>query len=78
VPIGDRDRTRTRHSMQYVVRNARSEPVTVQVRQGGLARNAVVLTESQASERENASTMVWNVRVPANGQTRVTATIETD
>lgn len=73
-----KDRTRTRYSMQYLVRNARAEPVTVELRQSNLGGNAVVLAESQASERRNASTLVWQVRVPANGQTRLTARIETD
>ncbi|MFN9250797.1 MAG: DUF4139 domain-containing protein [Brevundimonas sp.] len=72
----DQNNSRTRYEMAYDVRNARREPVTVEVRQIGLGRNGRLISESQTGERPNADTRVWQVRVPANGTTRVTATFE--
>ncbi|MFN3352250.1 MAG: DUF4139 domain-containing protein [Brevundimonas sp.] len=74
----DQNNARTRYEMEYVVRNARREPVTVELRQSGLGRAGRVLAESQTSERPNADTRVWQVRVPANGSTRLTATFEVE
>lgn len=68
---------RSRYSMSYVVRNARSEPATVQVVQPGLWRDGKVVTESAPSKRLNASTLAWDVVVPANGETTLTFTVET-
>jgi hypothetical protein len=68
---------RSRFKMQYVVRNARSSAATVEVRQGGLWRNGTVLEESIKSTRPDAYTVQWAVPVPANGETRLTFTIET-
>jgi hypothetical protein len=70
-------RLRTRYEMSYLVRNARPAPVTVTVRQGGLGRDARVTEESQASRRIDAYNAAWEVAVPANGETRLSATIET-
>ena len=70
-------RSRTRYEMSYVVRNARSAPVTVTVRQGGLGRDGKVAKESLPSRRIDAYNLAWDVAVPANGETKVTATIET-
>jgi hypothetical protein len=72
----DQNNSRTRYEMAYDVRNARREPVTVEVRQIGLGRNGRLISESQTGERPNADTRLWQVRVPANGTTRVTATFE--
>ena len=68
---------RTRYTMKYVVRNARAEGVTVEVVQPGLWRDGKVLDESLASRRVNASTLAWDVAVPANGETELTFTVET-
>jgi hypothetical protein len=68
---------RSRYSMSYVVRNARSEPATVQVVQPGLWRDGKVVTESAPSKRLNASTLAWDVVVPAGGETTLTFTVET-
>jgi hypothetical protein len=62
--------------MRYLVRNARSEPVTVQLRQGGLWRDGKVLEESLRSRRADSSTLVYDVPVPANGETVVTLTVD--
>jgi hypothetical protein len=68
---------RSRYSMQYLVRNARSQPVTVAVRQAGLWRNGTVLEESIKSTRPDAYTLQWAVPVAANGETKLTFTVET-
>jgi hypothetical protein len=70
-------RSRTRYEMAYVVRNARSVPATVVVRQGGLGRDGKVTKESLPGKRIDAYNLSWDVPVPANGETRLTATIET-
>lgn len=70
-------RSRTRYEMAYVIRNARSVPATVVVRQGGLGRDGKVAKESVPSKRIDAYNLSWDVPVPANGETRLTATIET-
>jgi hypothetical protein len=69
--------TRTRYVMSYVIRNAKNEAATVQVRQGGLGRNGKVEHESQASQRVDADTLQWSVKAPAHGETTLTATIDT-
>jgi hypothetical protein len=70
--------TRSRYSMSYLVRNAKSEPVTVMVWQGGYwGRDTKVISESLPSRANDAYTRVWSVPVPANGQTILTSDIET-
>jgi hypothetical protein len=64
--------------MSYLIRNAKSEPVTVEIRQGGYwGRDTKVVTESLTSRRVDAYTRGWSVPVPANGQTVLTSTVET-
>lgn len=71
-------KTRTRYSMSYLVRNARSEPVTVELRQSGYwGRDTKVISESLKSRSLNAATLGWSVPVPANGQTTLTSVVET-
>lgn len=71
------DYFRTRYAMEYTVRNARPEPVTVEVRQRGLGRDTELTDQSIAGEMRDARTVVWRVPVPANGETKLTATITT-
>ena len=71
------DYFRTRYVMEYTVRNARPEPVTVEVRQRGLGRDTELTDQSIEGEMRDARTVVWRVPVPANGETRLTATITT-
>ena len=66
-----------RHQMTYVVRNARPQPATVVLRQGGLWLNHKVLQESQSSRQVDTSTRDWEVKVPANGETTLRFTVET-
>ncbi len=70
-------KTRSRYSMSYLVRNARAQPVTVEIRQSGLWRDGKVLNESLKSRRIDAYTLGWNVPTPANGETTLTFQVET-
>ena len=66
---------RTRFSMSYLVRNARAQAVTVELRQGGLyGRDSEISDESLPGKRLDARTQVWDVPVPANGSTTLTFT----
>jgi hypothetical protein len=71
------DYFRTRYAMEYTVRNARPEPVTVEVRQRGLGRDTELTDQSITGEMRDARTVVWRVPVSANGETKLTATITT-
>ena len=71
--INDR---RWKTQMSYTVTNALPKPVTVQIIQGGLWGDTKVAEESLKSERRDADSVVWNVTVPANGKTVVTATFD--
>jgi hypothetical protein len=68
-------RRATDYAMSYLVRNARSEPVTVTIRQDGLARFNEVVAESIPGRRTDADSFAWDVPVPANGETELTFTI---
>lgn len=68
---------RTRYVMTYTVRNARSEPVTVIVRQEGLGRSTKVTEESLKRSKTDARMLQWDVPVPANGETALNFTLET-
>jgi hypothetical protein len=72
---GDRWRT----AMRYTLTNARPEPVTVELVQGGLDgwTDTRIVDESATSERRSAEEAVWQVRVPANGEASVTASFDT-
>lgn len=67
----------TRYEMKYLLRNAKDQPVTVELRQGGLGRDATVKAESLKGRRIDAQTLGWSVPVPANGETVLTFTVET-
>jgi hypothetical protein len=70
-------KTRSRYEMKYLMRNARPEPVIVELRQEGLGRDAEVKAESLKNRRIDAHTLGWSVPVPANGETVLTFTVET-
>jgi len=70
-------KTRSRYEMRYLLRNAKNQPVTVELRQGGLWRDGEVKAESLKSRRIDARTLGWSVPVPANGETTLTFTVET-
>ena len=67
----------TRYEMKYLLRNAKDQPVTVELRQGGLGRDSMVKAESLKGRRIDANTLGWSVPVPANGETVLTFTVET-
>jgi hypothetical protein len=78
VAIDKVSRLRSRYSMSYLIRNAKSEPVTVELRQSGYwGRDTKVVSESLMSRRIDAGTLGWSVPVPANGQTTLTSVVET-
>jgi len=66
-----------RYAMSYRLRNARDTQVTVDVRQSGLRQDGRVTAESLPSNRVDARTLDWSVRVPAHGETVLTFTVET-
>jgi len=70
-------KTRSRYEMRYLLRNAKDQPVTVELRQGGLWRDGEVKAESLKSRRIDARTLGWSVPTPANGETTLTFTVET-
>ena len=70
-------KTRSRYEMKYLLRNAKDQPVTVELRQGGLWRDGEVKAESFKSRRIDARTLGWSVPIPANGETTLTFTVET-
>jgi hypothetical protein len=68
---------RWRTAMRYTLTNARPQAVTVDLLQDGLWGDVRVVEQSQTGERRSADDMLWRVRVPANGETVVTATFDT-
>ncbi len=64
-------------SMHYTLTNAGPEPAKVSLIQNGLYGDTRIVTESQTSSRLSADAAEWDVSVPANGQTEVTATFDT-
>ncbi|QDZ07640.1 DUF4139 domain-containing protein [Sphingomonas panacisoli] len=78
-------RTFWRTSMKYTLTNARPNPVTVELIQGGLAQDwwwwgdwdVRVPNESIKGEQRSRDERVWKVDVPANGTVVVTADFDT-
>jgi hypothetical protein len=68
-------RRETDFTMSYLVRNARTEPVTVTIRQDNLWRFNEVRSESHRGRRTDADSFAWDVPVPANGETELVFTI---
>jgi hypothetical protein len=68
-------RNATDYTMSYLVRNARSEPVSVTIRQENLARFNEVRDESLPGRRTGTYGFAWDVPVPANDETVLTFTI---
>ena len=64
------------YEMSYALKNARAEPVTVEVRQDGLSPNGKLLKESQPSRAADAATRVWEVKVPARGEATLSFTAQ--
>lgn len=70
-------RWRTRYVVEYTVRNARPDAVTVEVRQTGLGRDTQLSDQSIEGEMRGSDTILWRVPVAAGGETKLTATIVT-
>ncbi|HEX8620727.1 MAG TPA: DUF4139 domain-containing protein [Allosphingosinicella sp.] len=68
-----------RTTMTYRVTNARPQAVTVDVIQDGLSRGADtrVTSESLTGRQMSVDSRIWNVPVPANGETVLTVVYET-
>jgi hypothetical protein len=68
-----------RTTMRYTVTNARSVPVTVDVVQAGLGQHwdTRVPSESLPGKQISDDVRVWNVPVPAEGETVLTVVFET-
>ncbi|UZK70565.1 DUF4139 domain-containing protein [Sphingomonas sp. S1-29] len=70
------DRWRT--EVRYRLTNARARAVTVELVQSGLGSGDTrIIAQSRESERRNVASAVWQVPVPANGESVVTATFDT-
>jgi hypothetical protein len=69
------DKRHVRYEMAYVLRNARPQAVTVQLRQAAFTE-ARIRTESLPSYRVNAGELQWDVPVPAGGETKLTFTLD--
>lgn len=73
--IIDRELVFWRTTMTYKVTNAKATPVTVEVVQGGLDNwwhDTRVPSETIKGEQRSADERVWQVPVPANGETTLT------
>lgn len=68
-------RRSTDSELSYMVRNARSEPIVVTVRQENLRRFNEVREESIPGRRTDADSFAWDVSVPANGETELRVTL---
>jgi hypothetical protein len=69
-----------RTTLRYVLTNARAQPVTVDLIQTGLGgywRDTRLISESLPGRQLGDDGRLWQVAVPANGETMVTAVIET-
>jgi hypothetical protein len=80
--MAERPKTYYRTQMRYIVTNARSQPVTVDVVQAGLNswwwwRDLRVPEESIKGTQDSADERRWEVPVPANGKTELTVTFLT-
>ena len=78
----ERPKTYYRTQMRYIVTNARAQPVTVDVVQGGLNswwwwRDLRIPEESIKGTQDSADERRWEVPVAANGQTELTVTFLT-
>jgi hypothetical protein len=72
--------TRWRTTMTYLLSNAKATPVKVELKQFGLDfyyADTKVVSESQKSKRIDSDGVQWDVAVPANGETTLTAVFET-
>jgi hypothetical protein len=69
------NRRTTDYQMNYLVRNARNQPVTITLRQDDLWRINQVQAESIKGRRTDADSFAWEVPVAANGESTLTFTL---
>ena len=62
--------------MHYTLTNALPKPVTVRLIQDGLWGDTTIVSESQKSLRRDADSTQWDVMIPANGKSELTATFD--
>lgn len=67
---------RWRTKVRYELTNARNDAVTVDLAQSNIYGNVNIIEQSQESKRVSASRVEWQVAVPANGTSVLTATFE--
>ncbi|MFA6113378.1 MAG: DUF4139 domain-containing protein [Sphingomonas sp.] len=77
----DRPKTFYRTTLRYKLTNAKSQPVTVSLVQGGLDRgwwslDYRVVSETVPGEQVNSNQRKWQVPVPANGATELTVVLD--
>jgi hypothetical protein len=77
----DRPKTFYRTTLRYKLTNAKSQPVTVSLVQGGLDRgwwslDYRVVSETVPGEQVNSDRRKWQVPVPANGATELTVVLD--
>ncbi|HEX4861504.1 MAG TPA: DUF4139 domain-containing protein [Rhizomicrobium sp.] len=72
----EKTRNGWRNAMRYTLHNARNVPVTVELRQTKLGHDAKLVSESAASRRIDADTLVWSIAVPAGGESTLDFTVE--
>lgn len=77
----DRPKTFYRTTLHYKLTNAKSQPVTVSLVQGGLdrgwwSRDYRVVSETVTGAQVDADKRKWDVPVPANGATDMTVVLE--
>jgi hypothetical protein len=68
---------RWKTTVHYTLTNALPKPVTVALFQEGLWGDTTIANESQKSHRGSADNTEWDVTIPANGKTELTATFDT-
>jgi|HubBroStandDraft_5_1064220.scaffolds.fasta_scaffold13855_2 hypothetical protein len=73
---GEKTHDGMRYAMRYTLHNAKSVPVTVELRQMGLRHDAKVVSETAPSRRIDAHTLGWSIAVPANGESALDFTVE--
>jgi hypothetical protein len=78
----ERQKEYYRTTMRYVVTNAKSQAVSVDVIQSGIQRywygdDTRIVSESIEGAQLNADERIWKVPVPANGETTLTVTFDT-
>ena len=73
----EKTRDGMRYAMRYTLHNAKSVPVTVELRQNKLGHDGKVVSETAPSRRLDAETLGWSIAVPAGGESVLDFAVET-